>query len=248
MKIFYIMGIIIFFKTLSFAQSSMQLVYFNDFAPYSWEKNEKMQGILIDIANEAIQSRMNIPIVHTGYPWARAQKQVKTGQADAFITFPTPSRLKYTNVGDEVVIVNVATLFTKDRSSVVEQLKQVKTITDLKGIKLIDYIGNGWAKKTFISEKGFDVQWVSRVEQVYRMLAKDRGEAMVTDSNVGHYTIKRLGLEKELVEVPKSLMNIKFKLCIGKHSQYLKIIPEFDETIRRMKNEGKIQEIVDRYR
>ena len=55
------------------AQETMKFVYFNNFPPYSWEDDSgQMQGILIDIVNEAIQTRMGIPVLHQGYQFCRS--------------------------------------------------------------------------------------------------------------------------------------------------------------------------------
>ncbi len=54
--------------------------YFGDWKPYSWVEKGKMQGILIDIAEKALVKRMGLKASHKGYPWARAQELVKSGE------------------------------------------------------------------------------------------------------------------------------------------------------------------------
>ena len=105
----------LFFSTPLFAQDAMKLVYYNDFAPFSWEDSEKqMHGILIDVMNEAIEKQMGIDVSHKGYQWAKAQKTVRDGEADAFITIPTPARREYTQISSEPVIVGKVAIFTSD--------------------------------------------------------------------------------------------------------------------------------------
>jgi polar amino acid transport system substrate-binding protein len=81
--VYFIM--IVFLFTPAMAQPAFKLVYFNNFAQFSWETNEKMQGILIDVLTEAIQNRMGIAVSHKGYPWKRAQLLAKNNHADAFV-------------------------------------------------------------------------------------------------------------------------------------------------------------------
>ncbi len=83
----------------------LKLVYFQNFEPFSWKsENGEMKGIYIDLMNEALEKRLKIGISHGGYPWARAQKMLKTGRADGFVTFPSQERKRYTRVSREVVI------------------------------------------------------------------------------------------------------------------------------------------------
>lgn len=70
-----------------YAQHNMKVVYFDNFAPYSWvdKQNKQVRGLMIDILNEAIQSRMGINLSHEGYPWKRAQSLVKSGKAELLL-------------------------------------------------------------------------------------------------------------------------------------------------------------------
>ncbi|MCP4023872.1 MAG: transporter substrate-binding domain-containing protein, partial [Desulfobacteraceae bacterium] len=94
---------IVLFCTPAFAQKPIKIVYFENFAPFSWKENNQMHGILIDVLTEAIQERIKIGLLHEGYPWARAQSMVRTGKADAFVTVPTPERRAYTEISSEPV-------------------------------------------------------------------------------------------------------------------------------------------------
>ncbi|MCP4143621.1 MAG: hypothetical protein GY755_25600 [Chloroflexi bacterium] len=56
------------FASLAFSKEEMKVVYFSDYPPFSWEVNEQMHGILIDVLNEALKNRMKIPLTHEGFP------------------------------------------------------------------------------------------------------------------------------------------------------------------------------------
>lgn len=227
-----------------YTASPLKLVYFNDFAPYSWEKNGKLQGILIDIMKEALQERLHTPITQTGYPWARAQMQVQAQKADGFVTVPTKERLTYTTAGDEAVISLKIKLFTYPSHPDIQKLSRIQHPRELQNYKIGDYIGNGWAKETF---KGQDVLWFPNQDQVFGMLSHQRIDALASDQYTAARYIRELHIQHNIIELPVTFHQSDFHLCIQKDSPYTKIIPQFDQTIRQMKQEGTWQKILDRY-
>ena len=82
----------------------MTFAFFHTYPPYSWEKDGKLQGILIDIATEIIENRLGVTAEYHGYPWERAQINVRDGNNDAFITTPIPSRKLYAGFIEENVL------------------------------------------------------------------------------------------------------------------------------------------------
>ena len=228
-----------------YAQEEMKIVYFDNYPPFSWKNDSGiMQGILIDVLNEAIQAQMRIRISHEGYPWARAQQRVRNEESDAFVTVPTAERREYTVISTEAVVTADVTMFTRKGHPKIDEFRKIKTFSDLKGFKLIDYIGNGWAETRLA---GFDRDLCSKMDNVFFMLGRGRGDLFVQSSQVGNYTIKKLKLYNQIVEIPNVLESTPFHLCIGEKSSYAKIIAGFDETLRKMRESGKLQQISDKY-
>ena len=199
--------IAILFSTPIFAENlvegtsgqTMDIVYFDNFPPYSWaNKDGKMQGILIDVLDEAIGNRMGINITHKGYPWARAQSNVKTGNADAFVTVPTDERREYTKVSQEPVIISTFTLFINNKNIDPDRLKYIKKVEDLKGYEIGHYRGSGWAKEKFA---GMKVDLADTLDSTLKKLARGRFDVFVDTSQVVRYRIKELGLKEEITEV-----------------------------------------------
>jgi len=226
------------------AQETLALNYLK-YPPLSWEENGVMRGIMVDILNEAFQQRMGIKVSHHQHPWKRAQKLVEKGQADGFTTVPTPERREYTNISNETVIVVDITMFTWTGNPSTGDIQAVENISGLKGFHLVDYLGNGWAKRNLA---GLDIYWAPKMDNALQMLAKRRADVFVQNSMVTHYNIRRLSLQNKIIEIPNSLSRVSFNLCIGKKSPYANIIPEFDETIATMREDGSLQTIYDRYK
>lgn len=228
--------VIILFSTSAFTKNTMKLVYFDNYAPFSWEVNSKMKGILIDVITEAVEVEMGIQVSHEGYPWARAQKMVLINEADAFVTVPTPERRRFTEISTEPVISVDFSIFVSKENTNIETLNNVKTVSDLSGFRLVNYIGNGWAKHNL---SNMDVFWVPTLTDVIHLLANNQYDAFVDVSQVVRFNLQRLGYQEEVIEFSNTIDSTSFNLCIGKKSPYLSILPKFNEIIRKMKKSGK---------
>lgn len=228
------------------SKDPIKIVYFHDFQPFSWEDgNKQMHGILIDVLTECITNRMGINTTHKGYPWARAQNYVKTGQADAFSTLATPERRTYTEVSNEPVIVITGKPFLYTLNPDFDKLKQVDSISGLKQFKHIQYIGNGWAKQHL---QEMDVRWVPTLSDTLQILADGSSHVFISSSQVVNFNIKKLGYQDKIIEVPNDIHQSPFKLCIGKKSPYVHILPIFDKTLKQMRDDGTLEKIYNKYR
>jgi len=243
-KVFFLLTIVVITTSAS-AQKPLNLVYFENYAPFSWKENNQMHGILIDVLNEAIQTRMGIPVSHSGYPWARAQNRVKKNESDAFATVPTPERKTYTEISTEPVVLATFTLFVKKGNPKIENIRTVKTISDLQKFTLGHYIGSGWAKKNL---DNMNVSWSPKLDYVLAMLINGRFDIFVDTSQVVRFNIKKLNYQDQIVELPNIVDSAPFSLCIGKESPYVNILPEFDKTLKDMKKDGILQKIYDKYK
>lgn len=245
MKRIVLFQIFLLFSIPVYAQDKMRLVYFNNFPPYSWEENSQMQGILVDILTEAIQNRMGISASHQGYPWARAQRMVHDGEADAFATVPTSERQEYTEISGEPVIVTKIAPFVNRQNPRMDALKEITTISDLQEFSLGHYTGSGWAENNL---KGMDLTYAPSLDSTLMMLTMGRFDVFVDASLVVQYRIMELGLKEQIVELPNALDSETINLCIGKESPFADIVPLFDETMREMREDNTLNKIFNKYR
>ncbi len=232
-----------FVPTLTFATEPMKIVYYDSYPPRSWQEDGQMKGILIDIITEALQNRMGIKLVHEGYPWARAQAMVEAGQADAFITVPTPKRRIYTEVSTEPVIKLELFISTQVDNPKLAQLKTIKTIAELKPYRIVDYYGNGFLEQKL---KGFNVERVPGIDAVYPFLAAGKAEVLLLSGGRIN-SIKKMGYQNKIVVLPQPIYSMSFNLCISKKSPYKNILTDFDLVIRQMATDGFIQKVHEKY-
>lgn len=229
-----------------FAGDVMKFVYATTARPLSWVEDGKARGILIDIADEVIQNRLETKLTHQGHPWKRSQYLVQIGKADALIT-NGPMRKEWAEHSSEVVVSLQHMLYVKSGGPKIYQLRKVRTLDDLKPFTMVDHRGSAWAEKNLI-ERGIKVHWVADHDTMYRMVAKGRVDAVAYEPLMARYQIKNLGLKDQLVELPIETNKLPFHVVIGKTSPYVKMLPEIDEAIRQLKQDGTFDRILDNYR
>ena len=225
------------------AQEALKIVYFNDFAPFSWQGPQQMQGIYVDILHEALMKRMQLNVSHQGFPWARAQALVKAHKADGFITVPTEQRSVYTNFSEDVLSLPTS-IFVRKSHPEFNSMKNIQTIAQLKGYILVDYVGNGWASNALID---MNVHWLARFDQIFPYMVQGRGDAHVASRHMVNYNLKKLGFKGKIIELPHPVASLFAHLCLDKKSKYVGVLPEFNKVIKAMKKDGSINAIFDKY-
>ncbi len=248
MKYFQILLLFIILNGTLLAQEPFKVVYFENFAPYSWEENGQMQGILIDVVNEVIHKHLGLEIIHSGYPWIRAQKMVGTGIADAFVTIPTPERKNYIEASIYPVIISTVTIFTSTGNSRIPELMAIPIDNNegLKKFSMLGYLGDNSSRNIY--KDWTNIYWLPFIDDVLKKIALGGGEIFIQTAEVTRYNIMKLGLQDKIVEVPNVQMYLSFHLCIGKKSDYVNILPEFDNILKQLEEDGKLEEIYSRYK
>jgi len=67
------------------------------------DSNGRPAGIFYEIMTEAFH-RMHVPLTAKVYPWARAQKRVKDGDADGMVTVMTKERKEFLKASDPILL------------------------------------------------------------------------------------------------------------------------------------------------
>ena len=223
-----------------------------DAAPYiSADSETRPTGIFYDIVAKAF-SHMKKPFKYEVYPWKRAQMLVVNREADALITIPTSQRLDYLIASQEPVFVMRYKIFTQRDNPNIEKIRSVKNLNDLKELKIIDYIGDGWAEKNLMS---YGVDWSNSLTSACAKIAAHRGDVFLQDEIMVLHAIKKLREKKlnsfldfdNVVSFDAPVEQVGFHLLIHKESRFVTLMSEFDETIRLMRENGEIEEIRDKW-
>ncbi|WP_057830835.1 substrate-binding periplasmic protein [Colwellia sp. TT2012] len=247
----YILFIFLFTASLAAQESAspkaFKIALGNNSVPWNWQEHNQHKGILIDIINEALVSRMKIKVELLFYPWKRAQQMVKYNKADALITNFTEERKIYSNAGEHYITNIKRMIFVNKNDPLINDIAKAQSLKDLKMFTIGNNIGNPWAARVF---KGYKIAWASSVSRALKMLEKSRFNIFIGNSVATRYKLKQLNITN-VVMLPNQLIDIKasrYQLLIGKKSSYLHLLPEFDRTILAMKEDGSLQAIFDKYK
>ena len=226
------------------------IAYMEHFAPISQKtKTGDMEGILVDIMNEAISNRLGIAISHHGYPWARAQNYVKGGRHDAIITMPTAARSEYGVFGEEPVLLRSYCIYTQIDSPLIPIFKKIQKLEDLKPYVRADFIGNGWTR-SYMQGKGYKINRVTTKEQIWTLLDYGRADYALENPYTVRPILDKLKISPDrFAKITTALpeLNFHYVLIVSKKSPYTWILPKFDNVIRQMKEDGSWEAILDKW-
>jgi len=233
--------------TASADTGSIRFVYFDQFEPFSWLEDGRMQGMFIDVINEVFEVRLGIPVEHEGYPWKRAQLMVMEGTADAMCTIATSERREYAlPVSTPVVRINFK-LFTSADHPDRDRLAGIRSLRDLQDLSLVDITGSGWAATNL---KDQDVHFVNTYEHMFLLIKLGRVDAAVRNDWQTLYLIKKTGYSEDIVALPQPMTAepMEYTILIGRNSPFAAEIDRIDAVLKQMEEEGVIQRLFEKYR
>jgi len=216
---------------------------FNDkYPPFSYEEDGKVKGIEIDLAIEILK-KLDIKVVGKAYPWARAQHIVKFGKADGFITIPTDKRSKYCKFSKLPFFTSDFLMYTGVGNPRIKEFKMIKTLDQLKktNVNHICVLESGWHLQNLKDALG-PITKVKSSKKIVQMLDMNRADIYVEQWGF-LWLIKKMGIEKKIVEIPNVLDTTYWHMCIGKKSPFIKNLPKLDILMEQMNKDGSLQKV-----
>ncbi len=255
-KIFLVIAILISIATLSNAANRKPFVWVDDEAywPAIYRgKDGKPAGIFNDILTEAFK-RLDIPLKKAVYPWARAQKMVKDGEADGMVTVYTKERQAFTVATEPIWEIGETLFFRRDNPKACKILK-VNSFKDLRNFTLVDTIGSGWTKEQYEKYKIKHIVWVPSVESAFNMLAKRRVDVFIMFRfNAYNFLLKKRASKgslnmgyRNIVAISPAFAKLPFRLLIRKDSPFARRIKDINRVIEEMKKDGTYKRIREKY-
>ena len=226
-------------------QPAFRVVYFDNYAPYSWrDESGNMRGIFIDILDEVIGKRLQRAVEHEGFPWARAQKYVRSGEYDAMIAPITEERASYTDISELAVLTSRMALFTRASHPEISVFENTRSLVDIRTYNFVTQLGDGWAAENLEQMK---VQYAKDLDTVLRMLSQGRADLFVEVAEVTHWNMRNLNLGAEIVEVDGvTIEETPYHLMISKKSSQ-QLLAEFDASLRQFIADGALGKLLEKY-
>ncbi|OZG72733.1 hypothetical protein BTA51_14515 [Hahella sp. CCB-MM4] len=233
---------------------AMSIAFADNYPPFSWQSDDnEVKGILRDFLHELLENRMGLKVEFHIYPWARGQKLVKDGLADAFFTIPNADRLTYTKASKLPIFTSDYYMYTGKNNPNLELLKGLHTLQELKEQKQLTHayiVGGGW-HGVHLGDVAH--KWVEQdSKRILMLLELNRADVYIEQRPLMNYQMKLLGYKGEIVEVPNMMDVTNWHLCIGDKSPFLVILPELDRTMAEMTENKELdtlrEEVFSSYR
>ncbi len=216
-----------------------------NYAPYEMVSNGKLTGLHIDLVNTAA-NRLGIKIIYKSVPWKRAQKMVKTGDADA-ITYIgyTPAREKflYFNDGNVLSSSNYGFIILKKR---VGEISYNGDLRELKSYRIGVQRGYSYGYN-FDKAKFLKLHTVKTVIQLVKLLEIGRVDLAVVDEP--EYLLNRHKDNWSKISFLKPVITKQnFYIAFSKAKKLKMLTDQFAKKLNDLKQTKEYKRILTKYR
>lgn len=211
--------------------ATFRMVYFGDFAPFSQvDSTGKVRGLFVEAADGILRDKLGQEVEHQAFPWARSQAMVRGGEADGFLTVPTPERLSYVLASARPVFTFPMCIIAAADSPRLTDLQQVRRLEDLRPFRVGHYIGSGWADAN-LRPLGLDIQWAADLTGAMRLVANGRVDALVDNAVSMRVRLAGPEFNGKLIELPNTLATQPYHFCIGRTSAFAGLMPQVNAVL-----------------
>lgn len=227
----------------TWSMPQLRMGYFDRYPPLS-ERTEsgRMQGLLIDLV-DAVGARAGLRFSHHGFPWARAQAMVQSGELDGLCTNATPARKAYALFCETPLVVVAMGIFFRSDDA---RPRSLNAVADLRTLRQGSYRGSGFAQQYLEPER---IVFDHDAESVLRRIAMGDLDVYVADDLVTRRQIRQLGLAEKLDYRPLNFLPPSMYRWRLRHG-----FPEAASLVRRMEvatqqaqQEGDLDAILKRH-
>lgn len=224
----------------------LRMVYAEGFAPFSWTSGGKVTGILPDIMDEAAR-RMGVGVTHQAVPGSEVLAKVRSLAADGFLSAPDPDYAAIARSSDKPALVTTVALFVSGTADpLVERLRLLKDLDELKDLRLGCSQYDSWSRRHF---GNFRLKIYPSLSEAVAGLAAGEVQVMAQVPEVVEFHAKRQGVASQVLRVPGVFLEeVPFHLFVNKYGGALKLLPAFDGALESMRADGTLLAILTRPR
>ena len=216
------------------------IVVGNHAPPYRIVEGLKFSGIYVDTMRE-IAKRIGVRLHFVEAPFARALLMMKQGEHADIMLGPnrTPTR-------EAFMIYTDATFPREDKAFyIAPEATDIKHYEDLSGLRIAVQIGHVYFPR-FDHDENLIKDAVSNYELGISKVEKGRNDVIIMPEQQGDWLLKQMG-----VQLKKASLVVEGKpsfITLSLESGAIKYRQAIEETMQQLKEEGVIQQILERYR
>ena len=244
-----VLAFILCFSAPSYGDCDITLRWDDD-PPYFMVQEGKVVGIDADLVREAI-GRLNCGLSFQKMPWARALRELRDGHVDMLSgAYRTPEREEYAHYSDVVGLVSPNILFIRRSDESRFELNGLRQLLE-SGFRLGAQIHVSYSEEysALIQNPDYEknIQYLSRRESLWKMLARNRVDGVVASRLTGLYEIQALGLSGTTTPSSMVVSNKPAFFVFSKASVSSEFVADFDRVLQAMLDDGTFAAIVNRY-
>jgi polar amino acid transport system substrate-binding protein len=222
------------------------LVCYDDiFQPYFMQEGQKVTGLNVDMIAEAGR-RAGIAVEFRQIPFKRLELELAQGKASniecGFSFSRTEAREKYMTFGKVPIQPTEYTLFVRTEQSGIETLDALtgKVIGVRSGFRLPDVIAEG------AKDRHWHIDDVGSDDVNFKKLALKRVDAVLTNRDVGLYTLRELKMSG-IHPLSPPLSYLDTYMVFPKSDKAELLAAVFDQAFSAMSTDGTTKRLREKY-
>lgn len=229
---------ILLLPTILWAREDL-IVVGNHAPPYRIVQDQEFSGIYVDTLKE-IGKRIGVRLHFVETPFPRALLMMQGNQADIMLG---PNR---TSEREAFMIYTKAAFPREDKAFYLPHgAPDIESYEDLKGRRIAVQIGRVYFAR-FDQDMSLHKESVSDYLLGISKVDKGRNDVIIMPEQQGDWLLKQTGITLKKASY-KAEGNFSF-ITIAKQSGAIKYRKAIEETMQQLKEEGVIQQILERYR
>jgi len=232
------------YGSLVFAQEKVDVIFYGNYSPYSYEKSGMPAGLFVDITKRILDST-SLNVTYRMYPFKRAMVLAKQGAGLVSGIYKTPERQRHFNYSNPYYSEKIILVSDKKISGSLIGTN----FTSIKGwrVGLLRGMSYGEAVDNAINNKIIMENRVENDFHNYRKLKLGRIDGFFID----HISAQKLVFENKdetLVIHTESLVQGDVHFAAAKDMKYnQQILGQIDAALVKIKQNGSYQEILDNF-
>ena len=206
------------------------------------EQNEAEGGIVEVV--RTIMDNLGHNVKIRAYPWTRALKMVRVGEAAAIFTaYKNPDRERFLDYSREVLFPQSVYFFARKDSPHKFDGDFNKLRSHRIGVVSTISYGQVFEKH----KNSLQLDRASNLEQSFQKLLRERVDLVISDIHVAKHTLKNLGLTESIRALPQRVEKVPSFIAFSKKRGLLRLRDEFDRELLRLKQSGEYDRILARH-
>jgi polar amino acid transport system substrate-binding protein len=210
---------------------------------FAYKSGDRIIGLGPDLA-DIILSNLAIPHENRfSGPWNRVQELARNGKVDLIAGLYRTIERETFLAFSEPFFDDPTSVFVAKHGNVT--ISNQQDLVDWRGTTLFgDSFGN---HLDHFIENELRMNRVYATEEMFSLLLSDKVDYLIFGYYSGRIVARRMGVEDQVRVAMKRLVVEKICLALSRQSPYIHLLPAINREIRRLRDEGRIDELVRKY-